>query len=250
MIAEISIPKMPQWLATTDALTINSNPFPLKEILTDSLYYPSSAFDGNPVRFLAGNFYSYIYVDYGLTEEQLNTEINNRGFIGYEITARRELTEKDLAPSGWKPVPPLPEDGDPRSREWFVQKPFAQWIVFQRKQDFTDDHGPERFSLVYLCADGTAAFQALYISNNIAPKAVAIIQSGIAFGGNYTDFRIQNLLLGRTVLQNPAGMPEYLLNGTWDCSPECACWTQYDKLIWQHKTPHGGVFLFGMEKPS
>ena len=41
--------------------------FPLGELLRNSLFYPSSAFDGDPVKHLAGYIHSFIYVDYGHT---------------------------------------------------------------------------------------------------------------------------------------------------------------------------------------
>ena len=230
MITQIASVETPAWLASVNASTISTNPFPLKEILTDSLYYPSSGFDGYPVRFLAGNFLSFIYVDYGRTESDLNNELKNYNFIGYETIARRSLTEKDLAPNGWTPIQPLPIDGNPLKYAHWIKKPFAEWMIFQRQPDFTSEHGPERFSLVYLCADGVAAFQALYISNKITPKAVAIIRPGTGFGANWTDYRDPEQIFARSVLQNPAGIPEYLLDGQ-GVGDSVACWSQYDTKI-------------------
>src|SRR5690606_20306993 len=95
--------------------------------------------------------------------------------------------------------------------EGWIQKPFAEWVVLQRKNDFGADHGPERLSLLYLVADGAAAFHALYNTQRVAPYIVSIIQPGTGFGGNRTDFREEKLIFGRVVLGNPAGVPEYLL---------------------------------------
>ena len=46
----------PNWLKTLTAESMAKDDFPLNDILTDSLYYPSSAFDGDPKGscFLAG----------------------------------------------------------------------------------------------------------------------------------------------------------------------------------------------------
>lgn len=235
---------IPEWLAGIDAQTINAGSFSLIDVLTDSLYYPSSAFDGNPVKYLGGNFSSFIYVDYGFTRQQLFAELATYSFTGYEVLAQRELTSRDLAPHGWVPPPLRREDGDPRQRKSWIMPPFAIWLVFQRKADFTSEHGPERFSMVYLCADGVAAYQALYVGNKVTPKAIAIIQPGISFGGNWTDFRAPDRIFGRTVLQNPAGKPEYLLLGRWESSVDCACWPGYDTLVWQQKSGHQHLRLW------
>jgi len=244
MIFEIPLAITPEWLEGVDSSNIERISFPVRDILVDSFYYPCSGFDGNPVRFFAGNFYSFIYVDYGRTEEQFITEIQIRGFNGYEVVAQRKLSEKDLAPNGWQPPPLLRGDGKPQSRAGFMQKPFAYWLIFERKPEMPESHGPRRFSLVYLCADGSASFHALYVTQAIKPRAVAIVQPGHSFGGNYTNYHDTELIFGRTVLNNPAGTPEFILNGSWDCSPDCSCWPEYDMPIWQHKTAHRGIFLF------
>ncbi len=90
--------------------------FPLGDILRDSLYYPASRFDGDPVAHLTGNIMSFIYVDYGHGREELDAELANRGFRGYEVIARRDVTERELTPGGWNPSFPAACDGKPSSR--------------------------------------------------------------------------------------------------------------------------------------
>ena len=66
MIDSLPRKKIPKWLA--DVGTENqSSPFSLQKILRDSLYYPSSGLDGDPIKHLSGNFYSFVYVDYGIS---------------------------------------------------------------------------------------------------------------------------------------------------------------------------------------
>ncbi len=92
-------------------------------------------------------------------------------------------------------------------------------------------HGPDRFSLLYICADGVAVFRSLYIQNAIVPKAIAIIQPGHGFGGNWTNFEDHEKVLGRSVLNdNLGGGPEFLLNGGAGgrgLSNDCNCWPDY-----------------------
>ena len=232
MIDELPIIEEPHWLRT-DPATLQDAAFPLDGILRDSLYYPSSGFDGDPVRHLAGNVLSFVYVDYGESREDLDDELMNRGFTGYDVIATRDVTKEELIPHGWSPSPPSPADGHPsRYRDW-IKEPFCSWIILERTREMPVHHGPRRFSLLYLCADGVAAFQALYVANGRFPAFVAIIQPGHGFGGNWTDFTDPEAIFARSVLQNPAGKPEFLLYGGYGEQGiyQPACWPSYPKLV-------------------
>jgi hypothetical protein len=69
--------EIPGWLAAA-AGSNKDGDFPLKAILTDSLYYPGCGFDGTPVRYLNGHIVSFMYVDYCVPHEDLleNLETN------------------------------------------------------------------------------------------------------------------------------------------------------------------------------
>ena len=205
----------PNWLSQLSSETIVGAPFPLRELLRDSLYYPSSAFDGDPIRHLAGNFLSFIYADYGVSQDRYTHALTNPGFRGYDLVASRSVTESELAPAGWQPTLPLPADGNPSHHyHHWIARPFCSWSIFQRSENVPSGHGPFRFSLLFLCADGVAAFQALYIANHAAPKAVAIIQPGhMMFGGNWTNYTNPEQIFARSVLGNPNGVPDILLYG-------------------------------------
>ena len=229
MIEQLPSVSVPQWLLDLTPTTMANRQFPLHELLCDSLYYPASGLDGSSVKDLAGNIISFVYVDYGYTREAFMSALNNQGFLGYDLLAIRSVTEQELAPHGWHPDPPTPDDGDPSHHRDWIKEPFCDWCVFQRQEGFTANHGPDRFSLLYLCADGVAAFQALYVMNSVAPKAVAVIQPGHGFGGNYTNFEDPGKIFARSVLQNPGGRPEILLYGgqgrrEWYRK---ACWPDY-----------------------
>ncbi len=233
MIEQLPLLEEPEWLTRVDPVTIQDEALPLAGILRDSLYYPSSGFDGDPVRYLAGNVLSFVYVDSGQGRADLDQALRSRGFRGYEILGRRDVAERELVPSGWTPSLPLPEDGDPsKYRDW-IRQPFCSWIVLQRVREMPDSHGPHRFSLLYLCADGVAAFQALYVANGESPAFVAIIQPGHGFGANWTNFEDPNLIFARSVLQNHAGIPTILLYG--GIGPRDfyrqPCWPDYPELL-------------------
>ena len=250
MINQLPEISVPDWLAEISQSTITIDPFPLNKVLEDSLYYPSSGFDGDPVKYLLGNILSYIYVDYGHNQDELENEILIRGFRGYERVATRSVTEQELTPRGWNPRPltnieyelsGLTIEGvKSLYKDLREKKHFCSWSIFQRGEDVPAFYGPPRFSLLYLCADGVAAFQALYYTNTASPKAVAVIQPGHKFGGNWTNFEDHKKIFARTVLGNPQGRPQILLNGGTgkrDFFRE-PCWPSYTELIcFLDKTP-------------
>jgi hypothetical protein len=206
-----------EWLNSLSPVKIEFGPFPLREVLENSLFYPSSGFDGDPVRHFRNLFQSYVYVDYGQTESQLEHALQ-RGFTGYRLLAERSVSKLDLSPTPWRPL--FIEKSEARravsvSREWAKagRNAFAKWMVFEREEGRSADHGPPRLSLLFMNADGVAAFQALYLAQEIAPKGIAVIQPGHAFGGNWTDFTNPSEILYRSVSANRAGMPRYLVYG-------------------------------------
>ena len=247
----------PDWLIRMSPDRMNRDPLPLHPLLAGSLYYPSSRFDGDPVAYLGGNYLSFIYVDYSVSRKYLLAELKVPVFLGYRVLCHRPVLETELAPGGWSPgvtVGPVPAYDSPQRRgpvwtpdvtvgpvpaydvyHWSsIRSPFCEWVVLERDPDRPESHGPDRFSFLYLCADGVAAFVALYIGNKVAPGAVAIIQPGhTGFGGNWTNFTDPDGPLAKVVMANPAGQPDLLLCGgigvpNGDTHP---CWPQYTEQL-------------------
>lgn len=239
MIAEIPNPALPNWLATLDQLAVAQKPIPLASLLNGCFYYPSSGTDGDPMKFLAGNVHSFIYVDYGKKEQEILDRIERPGFCGYRVLARRCLRKEDLVPPhGWMPRSPTADDGDlSRVPREAMANPWGSWWVFERLDGLPETHGPRRFSLIFICGDGVATYQALFHGNNCVPLIVAIVQPGTGFGGNWTDYRESGKIFHRSVMSlNQAGQPQFLLYGGWgkkDHFPE-SCWPEFTELAWEH----------------
>ncbi len=220
---------VPLWLAElspANPAELKARKFPLMDVLQRSLYYPASGFDGRPVQLLGGFVHSFVYADYGFGKEHLEEVIAQCGFTGYDPAGRRAIIRTELAPADWRPVTPhgfahlIPRQAPPGV------VPYAEWVIFDRHNGLDDNHGPSRFSLLYICGDGVATYQALYTRNNIAPLVLAVIQPGTGFGGNWTDFSNENDLLGHVVLSkgNSTIVPEFMVCGMSHKRPENSFW--------------------------
>lgn len=200
-------------------IDIESGKLPLRYLLADSLYYPACDIDGGVVKYCNEHFAelgicSYVYADYATGEDRLGKYLD--GFRGYRLLVSRKLLASELGAD--KPFQ-MPDGIDPKEymrykADW---KPFAKWAVFERDIEFGDEHGPERFSLLYLGAEGAAAYSGLYLANKITPKAMAIIQPGTGFGLNWTDFTDFNAPLAKTIRMSDK-MPEYFFYGGYGSS--------------------------------
>jgi hypothetical protein len=198
----------PTWLQSS-AQDLNAMAFPLEELLEGSAYYPACFFDGAPVKHLGHLFWSYVYVDSGVTSQRLDDALETSGFLGYRVLVNRPLGPNDLAPKGWR------ARAEPRGGNRFQIDPresFARWLMFDRQPDFSEEHGPQRFSIVYVAADGAAAYEAMFIGNGLLPRCLLIINPGIGFGGNQDNYFREGNVLHRSLLRHPRGLPEFLVS--------------------------------------
>jgi hypothetical protein len=191
------------------------------------LYYAGAGHDGKPVKWLSGNVYSFVYADYGVSKQDVISD----NFKGYKTIAYRDVKMMELIPNGWTPTStPNADDGNPKEWEVIFKEPYAIWTIFERLPDFSDNHGPERFSLLYICCDGAAGYQALYNANKIKPKILFLINHG--FGCNWTNFEDPEKILARSVRANSEGLPEFLVGRKRDKQQKASCWPDdYPKCL-------------------
>ena len=188
--------------------------FPLTGLLRDSLYYPACDIDGELIRYCNLHYSnlqicSYVYADYMTGDARLIENLDR--FLGYHLVAHRRLSRSDVGAD--KPIL-MPDFINAEEYRRFKSdwKPFAHWGVLERDEEYDERHGPKRFSLLFLGAEGVAAYTGLYQTNNITPKAIALIQPGHAFGGNWTNFFDWEAPLARTVC-NGESMPDFFFFG-------------------------------------
>ena len=200
--------------------------FNLKDLLNNSLFYPACDIDGGVVRYCTEHYDrlgidSFVYADYAVGRDRLIENLDT--FRGYHLLTTRELKPSDVGADR-----PIPMPRGIRMREYRTYQrdwqPFGRWAVYERAEGFDADHGPEHFSLLYLGAEGTAAYAGLYLNNAITPKALAVIQPGHAFGLNWTNFTNPNEPFTQTLYMGHS-MPEYIFYGGLG-------YDRYDTLPW------------------
>ncbi len=246
MIQILPQAEMPKWLDEITADAIGN--FHLESILQDSLYYPASGLNGTPVKFLAGNVYSFIYADYHINKEQFLADLNGSGpycgFKGYLSILQRDIQISDIVPASWKP-PLLPTD--PLELEKLKQmekycQPFGHWSIWERSPENDEKIGPKRFSFLFFAGEMSAIYQGLYNRLEIAPKVIAIIQPG-AIGGEWESVALDSSFFKKIVQLNPAGMPEYLLHGGYGYSYNSPCWREFEgKRLIELPERHAGLW--------
>ena len=209
----------PHWLIR-ESLSKNFNRV---NVLNESLYYPGCNVDWRPIEELLGWCYSFIYVDYEMTKDLViyNFERSNR----FKIISIQDIPKSKLQENPTHLVKPELRDfresrpGDSyfshnqeyqrkMERNQRVHPPFALWIVFESKDEWNSSS--KRGSLLYICGEGVATYNALYNSNEIRPIAIALHLAEGGYGGNWTNFELNNGILERTVMSNKAGIPDYL----------------------------------------
>ena len=177
--------EMPRWLGSwAPGHSIDIAEFFAARVV----FYPGSGTDGQPVKFFGSRHaaHCFVFADYGITKDYLLKELGDAGhpFTGYESAGRQELKERELTPIGW--IPHIQPTGAPRGPQ-APGAPYAFIEVLARRPDFTDAHGPKRMAILFLCADGVAAYDALFCQPQ-ARAPFALVLQDHAWGGNWTRF--------------------------------------------------------------
>ncbi|MBP8660691.1 MAG: SUMF1/EgtB/PvdO family nonheme iron enzyme [Mesotoga sp.] len=243
MMTEIPSMEMPEWIR-------NPGEFNIRNILKDSLCYLASGLHGHFVKCYMGNAYSFVYIDYYISREDLMQDMAEYGFKGYRVIRQESINPYRLHPGGWdaltwyyrdedprrdklinsyrndpnrnyfernrepmntlwKKVLPTEEDGNPNSWLRIQKEPFAEWFILERTEEYDETHNPKRFSFFFLNTEAVAAYQALYLENQIAPKFLVIPQYG--FGMNWTEFGVRDQILARTIFHRDNPLPQYII---------------------------------------
>jgi hypothetical protein len=234
MIRELPEMKMPDWLSG------NNYHFEIKNLIRDSLFFPSCGTDNIPVKYFMGNVYSFIYVDHGISEYAFNRNIDlSNSFIGYKIIHKEKVSKIQLDNGNENNSLIRISPREP-PKEW-NKNSYCYWNVFRKKLNTNTGNNPDYFSLLYLSSEAIIAYYILYNQYKISPKILCIMQEGSNFGGNWTDYTDRNSDLAQAIFRNKE-LPEFLLNGGYGSvfGYENSLWPEYGKLIYKN-TDYSGT---------
>lgn len=197
------------------------------------VYYPGSGTDGQAIRTFNEARYAhiFIYVDYMVRSEFLIKDLNKDNAVrGYHVIGQHFIDKSELTKEDWKM-----HIDDFKPDYSFVDKnikPYCLITIFERDDDYTDEHGSKRFVLINLFADGIASYDALFANKNFK-ISVALIQDH-GFGGNYDRFGKGGLM--ERIAKQTNIYPEYI----------CVCkgneWKGYE-LVEGLEAEIGGMWL-------
>ena len=153
---------------------------PLREILTESFFYPGCGNDGRLLKYTSGFVHSFVHVDLWTTRVTFLAELfgsseqgRHAGLRGYHCILCREFDFADLARNQGR-LPHSRRAGLPgMGNVHRCGTGEGVWTVWQRNPDFDDQHGPERLSLLFINMDACAFYAATYNYLCIRPFVVA-----------------------------------------------------------------------------
>jgi hypothetical protein len=173
------------------------------------VYYPGSGLDGHPVSVFnrSRSAHCYVYADYGIRKEDLIEEIEERGFCGYAPERRIDLLMTDF---GSGRADQVLRQGSPRHGPAYDMSisPYGFLQVFRREGRHDASHGTNRFVILFLFADGHAAYEALFCHYAQCPPFAVVLQDH-GFGGNWSPFGEQGQL--HRIAITSGVLPRYLL---------------------------------------
>lgn len=182
--------EMPDWLDQFEP----GVPFSRKQFFGSRVvYYPGAGTDGHPVKLFGSTHsaHSFVYADYHITQADVEVELGNPrySFRGYHTLARLLLQDSDIVPGGWTPHV---HAGDvPSDRYGFATvgaAPFGLLEVLERDSELDDTHGARRLAILFLGADGIAAYDAMFCQHQFDSTPFAVMLHDHGFGGNYDRF--------------------------------------------------------------
>lgn len=214
--------EMPRWLSEYK----DGDPFPRNFFQSRVVYYPGSGNDGHPVRVFNStrSAHCYLYADYGVSKNNIIERLTRleSAFRGYEVISKIDVRKAELTPNPFIPrfVPHQAE----QFRGFAHATPFALLVVFQRLSSYDHRHGAERFAVLFLAADGFAAYEAVFCQQELRSPPFAIKLQDHGFGGNYDRFGAGGIM--EDTARHYGVWPQLLLVGD-NTEP----WIGYEKVV-------------------
>lgn len=214
--------------------------FDLKKILKNSTFYPASGIDATNIEGLSKYTNSFVHVDYSVPENEVKRALNEDfRAVGYKLIGLKHIPDSELTPNGFTPNNFPLKDSEKERLNHLEQaakshKPFCFWAIYEIDETLTGSISGKikKFSLLHIGGEACATFDALYVNNDINPKAVAILNPGEGYGDNWTKFRDPEYRLFKLMQlnseKNSVNLPEYVFT---DSTLDGNCfWPNYNLI--------------------
>ena len=189
----------------------------ISEVLQSRLfYYPGAGRDGQPISVLnrAHAVHVFILVDYWFDYNEANSMFTDTAFSGYHIIHSQDVSKAELDQG--EPVSHFTKE---EHRYYAMLKAsrairdntkggFCFLKILERDGEFDEEHGAERFAILFLGADAYPAYDALFGCKRAIPFAVLAEDYG--YGNAYAGFE-QGSPLELIALRTGA-LPKYLIS--------------------------------------
>lgn len=197
----------PEWLQQIVETGELPPVIPLKNIATESCYYPACFDDVSPLTLTAGFVHSFICVDYMMEEKDYLARMREM-YEPLELVFGRTVKREELVPPNWKPV--VSQSLSPRNLEYLQwwqdpSKVFGHWSIWKKKEN-----PYQMISVLYMNAEAVATYQGVYWRMNETPKILTIIRPGVGLGCAWTNFYDPDEIFWQTIMRGDE-VPEYLI---------------------------------------
>ena len=200
------------------------------------VFYPGYGDDGQPVRLFgaAGAAHVFVMADYGVERSRLLEKLDSEdeSFKGYDLLDLLDMKERDLVPAGWRPTLSIETRRQPQTTMW-SGSPYGFVAIFVRQEAFDPSHGPDRFSVLFLGADGIATYDALFCQHGRRIEPFGMILQDHGFGGNYSSFGAGGLL--HQIAERANVFPRFILVN----ERNTRLWRGYGRIEDVHADPGG-----------
>ncbi len=174
--------------------------FEIRQILTNSMFYPASGIDAFDIEHSPLDINSFIHVDYSVSKSEV-AKAMREDFkeVGYKLIGIKSIDLKELNVNCLRKSTRFLNKAEKIRLEMdFIKDrfnfknftPFAMWAVYELDQATTNRKSNKRnkFSLLHIGGEACDMFNQLYIANKLNPVSITLKRTGYGYGDNWTDF--------------------------------------------------------------
>ncbi len=196
-----------------------------KNLFTSRVVYnPGAGIEGGPIKVFNASHsaHVFVYVDYGFNKEEIDSALSDDAFLGYHIIYEDRLSAEQLISKA--PVYHLTDEemnivkGNYEIVSIPTDNSFGILKIYQRDDEYGEEHGSFRFALLYLGGDAIACYDVLFGNTDCTPFCCVV--DAYSFCDAYDHFSKGSLI--ERIAKRTGKLPKYLL-----CANHCTGWTGY-----------------------